>query len=50
VIQGAFDRSTSGTTIWVGESGILTAIVDVVLVVLIVRGFSFRPAATETPK
>jgi membrane protease YdiL (CAAX protease family) len=25
VIQGAFDRSTSGRTLWVGESGALTA-------------------------
>lgn len=25
VIQGAFDRSTSGRNLWVGESGVLTA-------------------------
>lgn len=25
VIQGAFDRSTSGRSVWVGESGVLTA-------------------------
>ncbi len=38
IIQGAFDRATVGTPLAVGESGYLTAIVNVLLVAWIVRG------------
>jgi uncharacterized protein len=38
VIQGVFDRSTENPGIWVGESGILVAIVDVAVVAFLVRG------------
>ncbi len=38
LIQGVFDQSTKDRTIWLGESGILVALVGIVLVFLIVRG------------
>lgn len=38
IIQGAFDRATAGQPIAVGESGYLTAIVDVIVVAIVVRG------------
>ena len=38
LIQGVFDASTQRVNIWVGESGILVALVDLMLVLLIVRG------------
>jgi membrane protease YdiL (CAAX protease family) len=38
IIQGVFDRSTQGISIWVGESGILVALINVILVARIVRG------------
>ena len=37
VIQNAFDRSTAGPTIWVGEAGVLVVAVNVLVVLLIVR-------------
>ena len=49
VIQGPFDGATTGTgaTLWVGESGILTALVLVVAAIVLSRGrwnFLRRPA------
>lgn len=38
LIQGVFDTSTEGTSIWLGESGILTALVSTVLVIFLVKG------------
>lgn len=39
VIQDVFDRSTSGTSIWVGESGLLVVIVSIILVISIMPRF-----------
>ena len=47
IIQGAFDASTTGVSIWVGESGILILLVGFALVSLIVRG---RWPARRTPE
>jgi len=38
IIQSAFDASTQGQSIWVGESGIFCALADFALVALVVRG------------
>jgi hypothetical protein len=38
LIQGVFDASTQGAGIWLGESGILVAIVAASLVLVHVRG------------
>ncbi len=38
VIQGVFDAGTKGVSLWVGESGILVATVDLALVALLIRG------------
>ncbi len=38
VIQGVFDHWTAKPSLWVGESGILTALFDLALVFLLVRG------------
>ena len=38
VIQGLFDGWTARTSIWVGESGILVAACDALMVLLLVRG------------
>lgn len=37
VIQGAFDRSTSGPSVWVGESGVLTAAMLVIFAVVLYK-------------
>src|SRR5581483_7054437 len=37
VIQGAFDRSTSGRSVWVGESGVLTAAVLILFATVLYR-------------
>jgi membrane protease YdiL (CAAX protease family) len=37
VIQGVFDRSTHGESVWVGEAGILTAVAGVVVALWLVR-------------
>jgi len=37
VIQGGFDRSTSGPTVWVGESGVLTAVMLVLFAVVLYK-------------
>lgn len=38
LIQGVFDQSTKETSIWLGESGILVALVSLALVIFLVRG------------
>ena len=38
IIQGLFDTWTRGTSLWVGESGILVSVVDVLLILWLVRG------------
>ena len=38
LIQGVFDQSTKETSIWLGESGIVVALVNLVLTVCLVRG------------
>lgn len=38
IIQGVFDASTVGGELWIGESGILNCVANVVLVALLVRG------------
>lgn len=37
VIQGAFDRSTSGRNLWVGESGALTAAALIVFAIVLYK-------------
>lgn len=37
IIQGVFDRSTHGESVWVGEAGILTALAQVAVVIWLVR-------------
>lgn len=37
VIQGAFDASTAGYSVWVGESGILTSLMTVLFAVVLYR-------------
>ncbi len=37
VIQGAFDRSTSGGSVWVGESGVLTAAVLILFAIAVYK-------------
>ena len=45
VIQGAFDRSTAGPGIWVGESGVLTSAMLVLFAVVLFRAW---PVAQRT--
>jgi uncharacterized protein len=46
VIQGVFDRSTSGPSVWVGESGVLTSVMLVLFAVVLYRVW---PLAQNTP-
>ncbi len=47
VIQGPFDQSTEGVNDWVGEGGVLVAIVHLVVVVAIVRGTTMAKRAPD---
>jgi uncharacterized protein len=38
IIQGVFDRSTANPGIWVGESGVLVALANILVVAVLVRG------------
>jgi CAAX protease family protein len=38
IIQDVFDASTQGKSVWVGESGILVVLVNLVVVAMLVRG------------
>ena len=38
IIQGVFGASTQGKSVWVGESGILVVLVNLVVVAMLVRG------------
>jgi hypothetical protein len=38
IIQGAFDTSSAGPSIWIGESGILVVVVNLLCVVAVTRG------------
>lgn len=51
VIQGPFDQSTAGYSPWVGESGILTAIVVAIFAVVLYRVWPLptRAGANEQP-
>jgi len=42
VIQGAFDRSTSGPSMWVGESGVLTSAMLILFAVVLYRAWPLR--------
>ena len=51
VIQGAFDRSTSGRSVWVGESGVLTAAMLVIFAVVLYKLWpltQLRPSASSS--
>ncbi|HEU5400185.1 MAG TPA: CPBP family intramembrane glutamic endopeptidase [Terriglobales bacterium] len=51
VIQGAFDRSTSGRSVWVGESGVLTAAMLVIFAVVLYKLWpltQLRPSAPSS--
>lgn len=37
IIQGAFDRSTSGRSVWVGESGVLTAAMLILFAIVLFK-------------
>ena len=48
LIQGVFDQSTKESPIWLGESGILVALVSFALVIFLVRGsWSIKHTPTE---
>ncbi len=49
VIQGAFDRSTYGRSVWVGESGVLTAGMLVVFAVVLYRLWPVTPRYSLSP-
>ncbi len=46
VIQGAFDRFTSGAGIWVGESGVLTSAMLILFAVVLYRVWPLRQPAS----
>lgn len=46
VIQGAFDRSTSGPSVWVGESGVLTSAVLILFAVVLYRVWPLAQGAS----
>lgn len=51
VIQNAFDRSTAGPSLWVGESGVLVVAANVLVVLLLVRGpWQIRRTPREEPR
>lgn len=50
VIQGTFDACTKGTSVWVGEAGVIVTLVNVALVAFVVRGsWPARRAPGEEP-
>jgi len=51
VIQGAFDRSTSGRSVWVGESGVLTAAVLILFVIAVYKVWPLaQPVSLSKPR
>ena len=42
MIQGAFDRSTAGSSLWVGESGVLTATVLILFAIVLYKLWPIR--------
>ncbi len=48
VIQGAFDRSTTGRNVWVGESGVLTAGVLILFAVALYRLWPLTPRSSSS--
>lgn len=49
IIQGAFDRSTAGPSVWVGESGVLTAGVLVLFAVVLYKLWPLAQRASLSP-
>lgn len=49
IIQGAFDRSTAGPSVWVGESGVLTAGMLVLFAVVLYKMWPVRERALSSP-
>lgn len=49
IIQGAFDRSTASPSVWVGESGVLTACMLVLFTVLLYRLWPVKQQAALSP-
>jgi CAAX protease family protein len=49
LIQGVFDASTTGSTLLLGESGILVVAFDILFVVLLVRGTWMAKRAPRDP-
>jgi membrane protease YdiL (CAAX protease family) len=50
IIQDVFDASTQGKSVWVGESGILVTLVNLIVVAMLVRGswmMKREPGETE---
>jgi CAAX protease family protein len=51
VIQGTFDRSTSGRSAWVGESGVLTAIVLILFAIVLYKVWPVvQPISSSKPR
>lgn len=51
VIQGTFDRSTSGRSVWVGESGVLTAAVLILFAIMLYKVWPLaQPISSSNPR
>jgi membrane protease YdiL (CAAX protease family) len=51
VIQGAFDRSTSAGSVWVGESGVLTAAVLILFAIVLYKVWPLaQPVSSSKPR
>ena len=49
VVQGAFDRSTAGRSVWVGESGVLTAGMLILFAVVLYKRWPVAQLSSQAP-
>jgi len=49
VVQGAFDRSTAGRSVWVGESGVLTAGMLILFAVVLYKRWPLTQVSSLAP-
>lgn len=49
VVQGAFDRSTAGRSVWVGESGVLTAGMLILFAVVLYKRWPLAQLSSQAP-
>ncbi len=49
ILQGAFDTSSAGPSIWIGESGILVVAVNLGCVLAVTRGTWRRQRTPDVP-